>query len=75
MVDDASYERLTFEEKMEVLLDAESSAQRDRKVAEQVKQTGFKTPSACIEDVVWPPDRTLSKGRIAHYAGYEWAEN
>ena len=49
MIDDASYDGFTFEEKMEMLLEAESSARRDRKVAKYVKQAGFKTPSACIE--------------------------
>ena len=75
MIDDASYDRFTFEEKMEMLLDAESSARRDRKIAKYVKQAGFKTPTACIEDVVYLPDRTLNKDRIARYAGCEWVEN
>ena len=75
MIDDASYDKFTFEEKMEMLLDAESSARRDRKVAKYVKQAGFKTPSACIEDVVYLSDRTLSKDRIMRYAGCEWIEN
>ena len=75
MIDDASYDRFTFEEKMEMLLDAESSARRDRKVAKYVKQAGFKTPSACVEDVVYLSDRTLSKDRIMRYAGCEWVEN
>ena len=75
MVDDASYDAYTFEEKMEILLEAESSARRDRKVAKYVRQAGFKTPSACVEDVVYLPDRTLSKDRIARYAGCEWVEN
>ncbi len=74
MVDDASYDKFTFEEKVGMLLDAESSARRDRKVAKYVKQAGFKTPSACIEDVVYLPDRTLNKDRIARYAGCEWVE-
>lgn len=75
MVDDESYDAYTFEQKMEMLLEAESSARRDRKVAKYVKQAGFKTPSACVEDVVYLPDRTLNKDRIARYAGCEWVEN
>lgn len=75
MIDDASYDRFAFEEKMEMLLDAEFSARRDRKIAKYVKQAGFKTPTACIEDVVYLPDRTLNKDRIARYAGCEWVEN
>ena len=75
MIDDASYDRFAFEEEMEMLLDAEFSARRDRKIAKYVKQAGFKTPTACIEDVVYLPGRTLNKDRIARYAGCEWVEN
>ncbi|MBQ3343717.1 MAG: hypothetical protein IJG84_17580, partial [Kiritimatiellae bacterium] len=37
MVEDDSYDAFTFEEKMEMLLDAESSARRTRKIAKLVK--------------------------------------
>lgn len=74
MVDDESYDGFTFEEKIEVLLDAELSARRDRKIAKYVKQAGFKMPSACIEDVIYLPERTLSKDRVARYAECGWVE-
>ena len=74
MIDDAAYDSLSFEEKLEILLDAELTARRDRKVAKLVKQAGFKTPSACVEDVIYLPDRTLSKDRIVRYAECGWVE-
>ena len=37
MVEDESYDRFTFEEKMEMLIDAEAAARRERKVAKLVK--------------------------------------
>ncbi len=61
MVEDESYDRFTFEEKMEMLIDAEAAARRERKVAKLVKDARFKDPSACVEDVVYLPDRTLAK--------------
>ena len=36
MVEDESYDRFTFEEKMEMLIDAEAAARRERKVAKLV---------------------------------------
>ena len=60
MVEDESYDRFTFEEKMEMLIDAEAAARRERKVAKLVKDARFKDPSACVEDVVYLPDRTLA---------------
>lgn len=72
MVEDESYDRFTFEEKMEMLIDAEAAARRERKVAKLVKDARFKDPSACVEDVVYLPDRTLAKGRINRLARCEW---
>lgn len=74
MVEDESYDRFTFEEKMEMLIDAEAAARRERKVAKLVKDARFKDPSACVEDVVYLPDRTLAKDRINRLARCEWID-
>lgn len=44
MVEDDSYDRYTFEERMEMLIEAEASARRDRKVAKLVREARFKLP-------------------------------
>lgn len=41
MVEDDSY---TFEERMEMLIEAEATARRDRKVAKLVREARFKLP-------------------------------
>lgn len=74
MIDDPCYDRYTFEEKMEILIEAEAVARNDRKVAKLVKQARFKTPSACVEDVLYLPDRTLSKDRVLRLAECRWIE-
>ena len=75
IVEDDAYDGLTFEEKMEMLLDAELSARRTRKVEKLVKDAGFKDPSACVEEIVYLPDRTLAKDRIARYADCKWVDD
>lgn len=75
MVEDDSYDAFTFEEKMEMLIDAEATARRERKIAKLVKQAGFKDSAACVEDVLYLPGRTLSKDRAARYAECDWVEN
>ena len=72
IVDDASYDSCTFEEKMEMLLDAEADARRTRKVDKVVKAAMFKDPTACVEDIVYLPDRKLSKDRIMRLAACDW---
>ena len=72
MVEDEGYDKFTFEQKMVMLIEAEESARRERKVAKLVKEAGFKDASACVEDLLYLPDRTLSKDRIARYAECSW---
>ena len=72
IVNDESYDSLTFEEKMEMLLDAEASARRARKVDKKVKAAMFKDPAACVEDIVYLPDRKLSKDRVMRLAACDW---
>ena len=74
IVEDESYDAYTFEEKMEMLIEAEASARRDRKVARLVRQANFKTPAACVEDVLYLPGRTLSKDRVLRLAECAWVE-
>lgn len=75
MVDDPSYDEMTFEERVKVLLDAEASARRDRKVAKLVREARFKLPSACVEDVLYLQGRKLSKDRVLRWAECSWVED
>lgn len=75
MVEDASYDKYTFEEKMKMLIDAEATARKDRKIAKLQKEAGFKLEDACVEDILYLPDRTLSKDRVTRYAHCEWVED
>lgn len=74
MVEDDAYDRHAFEERMEMLMEAEASARRDRKVAKLVHEACFKLPSACVEDVVYLKDRRLSRDRVARLAACDWVE-
>ena len=75
MVDDPSYDEMTFEERMKVLIDAEASARRDRKVAKLVREARFKLPSACVEDVLYLKGRKLSKDRVLRWAECSWVDD
>ena len=74
MVDDPAYDELTFEERVKVLLDAEASARRDRKVSKLVREARFKQPGACVEDVLYLEGRRLSKDRVLRWAECGWVE-
>ena len=75
MADDPSCGEMTFEERVKVLLDAEASARRDRKVAKLVREARFRLPSACVEDVLYLQGRKLSKDRVLRWAERSWVED
>ena len=75
MVEDDSYDRYSFEERMEMLIEAEASARRDRKVAKLVRGARFEPPSACVEDIVYPKERKLGRDRVARLASCGWVED
>lgn len=72
IINDQAYDHKTFEEKMVTLIEAEACARNDRKVAKLIKQAQFKTPAACIEEVLYLPERKLSKDRILRFAECDW---
>lgn len=75
MVDDPAYDGMTFEERMKVLLDAEASARRDRKVARLVREARFKLPAACVEDVLYLQGRSLNRDRVLRWAECAWVDD
>lgn len=75
MIDDPAYDDMTFEDKMAELLETEASARRERKIAKLNREAGFKLPAACVEDIVYLPDRKLSRDRVARYASCKWVED
>ena len=74
MVDDPAYDDMTFEERMKVLIDAETEARRSRKVARLVREARFKLPDACVEGLVYLPERKLNRDRVTRLAECSWVD-
>lgn len=72
--EDESYDSWTFEEKVKEMVDAEVAARQTRKVAKLVREARFKQPDAYVEDVIYMPERKLSKDRICRLAECSWVE-
>ena len=75
MCEDESYDSWTFEEKVKEMIDAEDAARQSRKVAKLVREARFKEPAACVEDIIYMPERKLSRDRVARLAECSWVEN
>ena len=75
MLEDEAYDEFTFEERIKMLLDAEATARRARKIAKLTKCARFKTPGACVEDILYLNGRTLLKERVLRWATCDWVED
>lgn len=73
-VEDDFCDRHAFEERMEMPIEAEASACRDRKVAKLVRDARFKPPSTCFEGVAFPRERKLGRNRVARLSACERVE-
>jgi len=74
IIEDSSYDALTFEEKIEAMISAEIDARYGRKVEKLRRTAHFKQGNACVEDIIYLQDRTLNKDRIARFAACDWID-
>jgi DNA replication protein DnaC len=51
----------TFEERMAILIEAEVDSRDSKRIAKMHKQARFSEPDACIEDIIYLPERSLDK--------------
>jgi DNA replication protein DnaC len=63
-----SFTALSFEERLGLLVDAEWSARRSRKLTRLIRCAQFHLPNACVEDVEYLPDRMLDQSLISTLA-------
>lgn len=75
ILEDSAYDGMTFEEKVKEMLDAEANARTDRKIAKLNKEANFKIPDACVEEIIYLPDRNLDKDRITRLASCKWIDD
>ena len=75
IIDDPAYDSMTFEEKVKEMIDAQVNAKVTNKIQKLNKAAGFKLADACVEEIVYLPERTLSKDRITRLASCKWVED
>ncbi len=62
--DHETYGKLTFEERLGLLVDAEWSKRQSNKLNRYIRNAQFSNPEACIEGIEYHPDRRLDKAQI-----------
>ncbi len=66
--------RLTFDERLGLLVDAEWTHRQRKKVERNLKQAKLRLGQACIEDIDYPRARGLTKKTILELATCKWIE-
>lgn len=72
--EDEACDDLTFEEKVGMCIDAEIGARESRKIERAVRDARFKIKTACVEEILYLPDRSITRDRIARLAECTWVE-
>lgn len=70
--EDEGMDGLSLEEKVGMCLEAERLAREERKVGKLVREARLKLPSACAEEVIYLPGRSLTRDRVARLASCGW---
>src|SRR5699024_9903678 len=72
---DESIQSLGFEERFELLVDAESARRKSNKIDRLNQQATFSEPNASNEGIEYYPDRHLDKNLISKLAKGGYIEN
>ena len=66
--DPQTYDALSFEERVALIVDAEWNRRQQNKLKRLIKQATFSLASACIEDIEYLPDRNLDRSQFLRFA-------
>ena len=69
---DAEAQKLSFDERLGMLVDAEWLARENRRLSRLLKDAKLRIGSACVEDIDYPPRRELEKATIRQLATCRW---
>ena len=75
IANDSDYDDWTFSAKIHHALDIELAARAERRVHKLLKASHTPNPAACVEDVRYLPDRTLTRDVVDRLASCAWIEN
>ena len=75
IIDDESMDHMGFEEKIKLMLDAETISRSDRKVERLIRQARFEYKDASIEGIQYPPERKLSRDRVDRLTACRWVRD
>ncbi|MDR0499393.1 MAG: IS21-like element helper ATPase IstB [Holophagales bacterium] len=68
----SAMDSLTFDERLDMLLEAERIFRENRKIKQLTKAANLRDKSACLENLDYDPVRKLDRAQIARLSGCDW---
>ena len=72
IANDPDFDTWTFSQKVLYALDKEVAARRERRINKLLKASRSPNPDACLEDVVYAPDRNINPEQVSRLAHGQW---
>ena len=72
IANDPDFDTWTFSQKVLYALDKEVAARRERRINKLLKASRSPNPDACLEDVVYAPDRNINPEQVNRLAHGQW---
>ena len=72
IANDPTFDTWTFSQKVLYALDKEVAARRERRINKLLKASRSPNPDACLEDVVYAPDRNINPEQVSRLAHGQW---
>jgi len=69
IAEDPSCDGMGFLEKVSIAVEAEAAVRHDRLVEKRNRAARFPNPMACVEDIIYLPNRTLNRDTVARLSG------
>ena len=70
IANDPAFDTWTFSQKVLYALDKEVAARRERRINKLLKASRSPNPDACLEDVVYAPDRNINPEQVSRPVSY-----
>lgn len=75
VANDPSFDEWTFSAKIRYALEQENAARNERRTQKLLKASGTPNLGACVEDIRYLPDRSLTRDVVGPLASCQWVVN
>jgi len=75
IAEDPSFDEIGFLAKVALATEAEDMGRHDRRVEKRNKAARFSNPTACVEDIIYLPNRSLRKETVIRLSSCEYIRN